>query len=108
MQALYPELERRIARGKRDYGEKFDSSSLEACHALVARFYGTDTRVKVQHGEGKDAYVRTGRISTTTGWKPSFLLIYRSNQRGSSDVLRPDDKVIEYWDGKRYVPISGY
>jgi hypothetical protein len=108
MQALYPELERRIARGKREHGEKFDSSALEECHALVARFYGTDTRVRVQYGEGEGAYTRTGRISTTTGWKPAFLLVHRRGSYGSSDVLGPKDRVIEYWDGKRYVPISGY
>lgn len=79
-----------VRRGIERHGEKFDSSALLAVDSTIRQLYGTFTRVKVANGE----YVRTGRIGITTGWRPAFLLMHRSSDHGSSDVLGPNDRVI--------------
>lgn len=89
----------RYERGRKEHGEKWDPSDLEAASHL-APHYHSDSRVRVQNQTS--GYTRTGRISTTTGWKPAFLLMHRSSDLGSSDVLGPEDRVIATKRGSRY------
>jgi len=67
--------------------------------ALLAA-YRSGQRVKVRDtGSG---YTRTGYVSRSTGSQPVFLLLRRRDSRGSTDVLCGHDRVIAWWDGKRY------
>lgn len=94
-------LERYIAEGERAHGAKFDPSDMLACEPVIRHnFLGP--RVKVSH----PVYgVRSGRVSKTTGWKPALLLMHRSSDHGSSDLLGPLDRVIAVHDGRSYVEI---
>lgn len=98
---MYPHnYNARVARGRRQYGEKFDTSDLDAAHRSIRDAYESGARVRVYNARG---FTRTGRVSTTTGWRPSFLLMHRSNAVGSSDLLGSDDYVVATWDGRKYV-----
>lgn len=61
-----------------------------------ARYYGKDIRIKVAFCDkkGKVYETKTGTVGMTTGWKPSFLLMLRSNSTGSSHLLSDNDKII--------------
>ena len=65
------------------YADRFDPSDLEAAADIRRWFVTTTARVKVEGPMG----TRFGRISTTTGWKPSFLLMHRCTDHGSWDLL---------------------
>lgn len=92
--------EERVGRGLREWGEKFDASELEACPDIRHFYITTTARVKVEGPFG----VRYGRISTTTGWRPAWLLVHRSTDSGSWDVLGPDDRVTAVQVGGKYRP----
>lgn len=92
-------LSERMRRGFIEHGSKWDDSALIECDASVIRAYNDGCRVRVQNGD----HIRTGIVSTTTGWKPSFLLMYRSNSRSSWDTLGPGDVVIAIKHGRTYV-----
>lgn len=92
-------LKDRIRRGQNEHGDKWDDSSLTECHDSVVDAYRTGVRVRVQNGD----HIRTGTVSTTTGWKPSFLLMHRSNSISSWDILGPDDVVIAIKHGRKYI-----
>lgn len=66
-------------------------------------FHGKRVRVESPYG-----YVRTGTVSVTTGHKPGFLLMHRSNDVGSCDLLSEDDRVtaVQYRRGGPYVEVS--
>ena len=72
---------------------ELDLSEIEALDPSVREHFGV-TRVEVT-GTWADGTpnVRRGRISVTTGWRPALILMARANSTGSSDVLRPGDKV---------------
>lgn len=93
-----------IARGQAQYGEQFDASSLEPRFAPYLR---TNTRIKVRrvydNGEIEE---RTGRVGVTTGWRPAFLLMHRSSDTGSSDVLGSSDEIVAVKVGRYYIPVS--
>ena len=84
----------RLARGQRQWLDLFDPSELDAVHESVRRHFETGNRVEVvtTYGSG-ETYVRRGRISTTTGWRPSFILMHRVSDIGSGDVLGPNARV---------------
>jgi len=70
-----------VARKQREYGDKFDPSDL--AEKFVHFFdYGQRIEVKTPYGE-----VERGRVGVTTGWKPSFLLVHRRSDHGSSTLL---------------------
>ena len=56
-------------------------------------YYGTDRRIKVGFCDdnGKVYETKSGTVSMTTGWKPSLMLMLRSNSRGSSYLLSNND-----------------
>jgi hypothetical protein len=72
-----------------------------------AAYLGTDQRIRVQttypNGE---TWTRTGTVGVTTGWRPAFLLMRRRTDHGSSDVLRPDDRIIAVQRGRTYEPVA--
>lgn len=96
----------RLERGRAEHGVRFDPVDLEAVDAAFRTYYGTGTRVRVETNyEDGEPYVRTGTVSTTTGWKPAFLLMHRSNAYGSSDLIGPRDRIIAVQSGRKYVPV---
>jgi hypothetical protein len=75
----------RIARGRSEHGGRFDASDLESAPALHP-YYESGARVEVDvYGDGD--VIERGRISTTTGWRPAFLLMHRRSDHGSSTLL---------------------
>lgn len=90
-----------LKRKEREHGDRFDARSLAP---QFIPFYGTGRRVKVRFSYGEEV---TGTIGATTGWRPSFLLVRRSSDRGSSWTLGPDDQIIavQRRHGGEYIPI---
>ena len=101
----YKDFDEYLSRKQREHGDKFDPAEL---HQKFWRYYGSDQRVKVRayYPESGEAYTRTGRVRATTGWKPRFLLMHRSSDRGSSDVLSESDEVVAVQRDKRYITIK--
>jgi hypothetical protein len=66
-----------------------------------AHYYQTGERIRVRFaGEAEEV---TGTIGRTTGWKPAYLLMRRSNVRWSPYVLSADDRVTAVKHGRTYV-----
>ncbi len=86
--------------GRREHGDRFDASDLERA-AHFAPYLRTGLRLKVRKGD----FERTGTVGKTTGWRPAFLLMHRSSDRGSWDVLGPDDEIVATWNGRQYMPV---
>ncbi len=84
--------EQRLARGRTEHGEHFDSSALDAVDDSIKQAFQSGARVIVRNERYDET--RRGRVSTTTGWRPAFLLMHRVSDHGSSDVLGPDDRVV--------------
>lgn len=78
-----------IRTAKQRHGDKFDDSSLAP---QFVRYFESGERIEVAGDEG-EGYVRRGRVGVTTGWKPAFLLMHRTSDHGSSDVLGERDEV---------------
>lgn len=88
-----------VARKRAEHGDKFDDSSLVA---KFRPFYHSGQRIRVANGD----YVRTGTVGATSGWKPAFLLMHRSTDHGSSDVLGERDVITHVQRGRAYVPVA--
>jgi hypothetical protein len=73
---------------KARFGEKFNDSDL---NKDFVKYFENGKRVEVDFGYEK----KRGTIGITTGWKPVFLLMLRSNSTGSSYTIGKDDKVIK-------------
>lgn len=85
---------------KRDqFGDKFDPSALAQ---EFVPYFESGERIRVVDGE----HVRTGTIGVTTGWRPAFLLMHRSSDDGSSDVLGLKDRVTHVKRGRTYVAVT--
>lgn len=95
-------FEQRLIRGQREHGDKFATDDL---HARFIPYYNSGQRIKVRYG-GEDGPTITGVVSTTTGWKPAFILMRRSNDHGSSWVLTERDEIIAVQFGRNYVPVA--
>lgn len=68
------------ANKSREHGSKWDPSDLSM---KFVKAFNTGERIRVKmYGE-----VMTGTVGVTTGWKPVFLLMRRSNAIGSSYLL---------------------
>lgn len=63
-------------------------------------FLHTGQRIRVRTGD----FSRTGTVGITTGWRPAYLLMHRSNARGSWDVLGYRDHITAVKVGRYYVP----
>ena len=54
-------------------------------------YYESGDRIKVKFSYGE---IKTGTVGMTTGWKPVFLLMLRSNSIGSSYTLSDKDIIL--------------
>lgn len=66
------------------------------CATKFAPYYHKDTRIKVAfcNDKGEVYETKTGTVSMTTGIKPVFILMLRSNSTGISHTLSDNDKII--------------
>lgn len=93
-----------LARGKHQHGDRFTAAQL-APRFIPYFTSGQRIRVVTTYGSG-ETYTRTGIVGATTGWVPAFLLMHRSSDHGSSDVLSDRDVVTHVQVGRTYVPVS--
>lgn len=87
-------------RRRREFGDRFDDSELSA---QFVSHYESGKRVRVRFGYGEEM---TGTIGVTTGWRPCFLLMRRSNDHGSSWTLSDRDEIVAVQYGRTYVPVA--
>lgn len=86
-----------LSRKRHEYGEKFDVSHLDD---RFVRYFQTGERIKVEiYGE-----VKHGTVGVTTGWRPAFLLMARSNCIGSTEILDAKARILCVQKGRKYVP----
>jgi len=88
-----------LARGVARHGDKFDPSALAD---QFKPYFGTGKRIRVRFSYGEEL---TGTVGATTGWRPAFLLMRRSNSQGSPWLLGPDDKIVAVKRGRHYVDV---
>lgn len=88
------------------HGDKFNDDKLVA--KFRPFFHGQRIRVQTTYGTGPDAevYTRTGTVFGTSGWHPSLMLVHRSSDSGSSDLLRDTDVITHVQNGRTYVPVA--
>ena len=86
-----------IARKAREYGDKFDHSDLDSVDVSIRTAYETRYRVRVASDDG---FERDGYIGVTTGWKPSFLLLWNRRSLGSSVLIHSGMKVVKTFNTK--------
>lgn len=79
-------------------GQCTDTRDLDAASQFKPFFRGDRIRVEGPAG------TRFGRVGMTTGTRPAFLLMHRSTDIGSWDVLGPEDKITGIKRGSRYIP----
>lgn len=94
-----------LNRQRIKYGEKFDPSDLAP---ELVRYFESGDRIKLDmvglDNDKNDVYGHTflsGTVSVTTGWKPMFLLIQRSNAQGSPWTLSSRDHIIAVQNSRR-------
>jgi hypothetical protein len=76
-----------LSRKINEYGNKFDQSDLSE---QFVPYYESGQRIEVEFSHGE---IKRGTIEVTTGWKPVFLLMLRSNSIRSSYTLSNQDKI---------------
>lgn len=96
--------EQYLARKRAQYGSKFDPSELAPQFVPYFGKGGPRIRVRRTYANG-ETRERTGTVGVTTGWRPAFLLMHRSTDHGSSDVLGRDDVIVAVKYGSKYLPI---
>jgi hypothetical protein len=96
-----------INRKRAEYGDKFDSSDLDA---RFIPFFESGQRIKVDIAglspENELFYghtIKTGTVGVTTGWKPCFLLMHSSRSIGSPWTLGSAEKLLAVKRGRIYV-----
>lgn len=80
-----------LARFEHRYPDQFDISDLDP---RFAQFYHTGARIGVRWGTDGET-IEYGTVSTTTGWRPCFLLIHRSSDHGSSTLLDQHMQIVK-------------
>ena len=95
-----------VADKKAQYEGKFDPSDLDP---RFVQYFNSGERIRVETTDGDAVDVRTGTVGVTTGWRPAFLLIHRSDALGSINLLLPRDnhRVTAVKRGKSYEAIGG-
>jgi len=77
-----------LNKKNRQHNTQFDQSDLSK---KFIPFFESQKRIKVQFSYGE---IKTGTIGITTGYKPAFLLMLRSNSTGSSYILSDNDIIL--------------
>jgi len=67
----------------------FDPSELAP---QFVSYFETGQRIEVDFGDGM---IKRGTVGVTTGWRPVFLLVLRSNSMGSSWTLGKNDRIVK-------------
>lgn len=88
-----------VRRARLRHSDKFDDSQLVA---KFRPFLHNAQRIRVQDGD----YIRTGTVGITTGWRPAFLLMHRSSDHGSGDLLSERSMITHVQHGRTYVPVA--
>lgn len=99
------EYERYVARARAQHGDRFDPVALEAAGKFRRYFRGPRIKVRTTYAGG-ETHERTGIVSVTTGWQPAFLLMHRSSDSGSWDLLGARDEIVAVQMGRTYVPVG--
>lgn len=73
---------------RRQFGAQFSTTDLAP---QFVPYFESGARIEVRSPSG---WTRRGRVGITTGWRPAFLLMSRTNCRGSSDVLGAGETVV--------------
>jgi hypothetical protein len=82
---------------KAEYGKKFNSKDL--AKKFVPYFEsGQRIEIKTEYGE-----IKRGYVGVTTGWRPAFLLISRSNSLGSSELLSNKTEILKSINKYRFL-----
>ena len=68
--------------------------------AAFRPYYTSGRRIKVRMADGEEL---TGTVSRTTGWRPSYMLMRRSSDSGSSYLLSDKDIPIATLVGRKYI-----
>ena len=80
-------------RGRAKHGDKFiPPTGLELIDAYN-KAPALRVKVRTTYPSG-ESFERWGYVALTTGWKPSFMLMRRRGQIGSSDLLDERDDII--------------
>lgn len=98
----WDDYRRAVERGTRRWGERFDGSAFEAVPSSIRSRFGERVILRRTY-PGGETWTRYGRLSATTGWRPSLLLVGRDSSSGSSDLIGADDVLLAYGYGGRYV-----
>ena len=81
-----------LNRKKIEYGDKFDPSTLSE---QFIPYYENGKRIEVEFTYGEEKELKRGTIGITTGWRPVFMLMLKSNSRSSSHLLDDSVKIIK-------------
>jgi len=79
-----------IARLRARWGAEFTEP--DTTREQRGHFRGDRIEVTTTYDNG-ETFVRRGRLSITSGWAPSLMLIHRRNTCGSWDLLDKNDKI---------------
>ena len=103
---MYNNFNSFIERANLTHGDKFDDSVIMSADPR-ARLYFNGPRVLIEtvYSSGT-VFRRAGRVSVTTGWRPSLMLMHRSNAIGSGDLLGSNDKVIAVQSERGYLDVN--
>lgn len=83
-----------IDRKKREHGKKFSEKNLN--RDFIPYFEnGARVEVSFRTKEGKEYWVKKGRIGTTIGHEPCFLLMLKTRSVGSIFIIGKNDKILK-------------
>lgn len=78
-----------VNRGRARHQGKFSEEGLAP---KWKPYYESGARIEVRFSCGT---VKRGRVGVTTGWQPSFLLMLRTSDYGSSHLLEEEDELVK-------------
>jgi hypothetical protein len=98
--------EKFVERKRAEHGDKFSTAALDK---KFLPFFESGERIKVDFGHDT---VKTGTVGVTGGWRPTFLLMLRSDSVGSIWTLGKGDTILGVQTGgsgrgKRFYPPNG-
>lgn len=82
-----------VNNARHRHGDKLDLSDVMKVHPLIRNhFHGARIEV-IRTWPNGETYVRRGRVSVTTGYRPALMLMHRTSDTGSSDLLGEYDRL---------------